>query len=71
MSLFIVRVSETDERMIRTRLPGFYGDGQKAVAALEKELGKCTSHGRNDEQGYSWARDDQGNLFKFFVEGAA
>ena len=70
MALFIVRVSETADRTIRKRLPGYYGDGQKAWQALEKFLVTYEKHGRNDEHGYSWARDDEGNLFKFFVEGS-
>ena len=40
MSLFIVRVTETPGHMVRTRLPGDYGDGQAVMQAMNKELAK-------------------------------
>lgn len=69
MALFIVRVSESGDRMTRTRLPGDYGDGQKAMEALEKLLAAYDSHGRDDQRGY-WARDKEGREFRFEIGGA-
>jgi hypothetical protein len=69
MSLFIVRISETAGRVTRTRLPGEYGDEHAAQKAMETVLTGYTSHGRNDEHGYWWARDRDGNEFKFEISG--
>jgi hypothetical protein len=71
MTLFIVRITENGDRTTRTRLPGYYGDGQQAVQAMEKVLATYPHHGRNDEHGYWWARDDQNRQFKFEISGAA
>jgi hypothetical protein len=67
MSLFIVRISETADGLTRTRLPGDYGDGHAAQKAMETVLTGYTSHGRNGEHGYWWARDHDGRQFKFEI----
>jgi hypothetical protein len=69
MSFFIVRISETADGVTRKRLPGDYGDGHAARKAMETVLTGYTSHGRNDEQDYWWARDYNGTEFKFVISG--
>lgn len=71
MALFIVRIFEkSDGGVTRTVLPERYGDGQQAMAALEKNLKEYPHHGRNDEQGLWWARTAEGVQYRFVIEGA-
>lgn len=66
--MFIVRLSEKDGRHTRKRLPGDYADAQTAVKALETVLAGYVSHGRDEERGYWWARDHEGNEFRFEIK---
>ncbi len=70
MSLFIVRVTETPGHMVRTRLPGDYGDGQAVMQAMNKELAKYPTVGRNDALGHWWAQDSEGREIKFVISGS-
>jgi hypothetical protein len=70
MSFFIVRISETADGVTRKRLPGDYSDPHAARKAMETVLTGYTSHGRNDEQGYWWARDDDGKEFQLIISGS-
>ena len=65
----IVRISETPGRIIRTTLPGQYGDAQQASQALDKILAGYKEHGQKDKKGYPWARDDKGQYFRFEIKG--
>ena len=69
MSLIIVRIKEKPDGVTRTTLPERYGDGQQALMCIEKILASYKSHGRNDEHGYWWARDSQGEEFRFVISG--
>lgn len=70
MSLIIVRIAETAEgRTTRMTLPGDYGNAQAAMRGLEMILAGYTSYGRNEEQGYWWARDYKAEEFRFVISG--
>jgi hypothetical protein len=69
MSLIIVRIKEKADGVKRTMLPQRYGDGQQAIQGMKKVLSGYKNSGRNDEHGYWWARDDQGEEFKFVISG--
>jgi hypothetical protein len=66
--MFIVRVSDKDGRLTRKRLPGDYADAQTALKALGAVLTGYVTHGRNEERGYWWARDHEGNEFRFEIK---
>lgn len=68
MSLIIARIAETAKgRTTRMTLPGAYEDAPAAMRGLETILAGYTSHGRNEEQGYWWARDYKGEEFRFVI----
>jgi hypothetical protein len=71
MALIIVRIfDKPDGGVTRTMLPEQYGDGQQAMASLEKILNEYPHHGRNDEQAWWWARTADGVQYRFVIEGA-
>lgn len=65
----ILRISEVGDQLTPTRLPGNYGDSHEATAALDEVLVGFESHGYNAEHGYHWARDHDGNQFRFVISG--
>lgn len=69
MSFCITRIEETPHG--QTVLPGSYEDHQQAELALKEMLAKYNNSGRNDEQGYWWAYDAQGQTIKFLISRAS
>jgi hypothetical protein len=57
------------DQLTPTRLAGNYGNSQEATVALEDILARFESHGFNAEHGYHWARDHEGNQFRFVISG--
>jgi hypothetical protein len=67
---FTERRSWTEEHHQKWEtLPADYSDRQQATLALEKVLAGYIKHGRNDEQGYWWAIDNEGRQLKFKISG--
>jgi hypothetical protein len=56
--------------MARARLPGDYDNWSDAIKAIEKIVAEYPSHGRNDERGDWWARDNAGQRFQFVIAGS-
>ena len=67
MSRFIVRISEIADDIVKFVLPGYYGDDQQATEGMKQVLAEYPNHGRNEELGYWWARDESGSQFKFVI----
>jgi hypothetical protein len=65
----IIRISEVGDQLTPTRLAGNYDNSQEATVALEDMLAGFESHGFNTEHGYHWARDHEGNQFRFVISG--
>jgi hypothetical protein len=71
MSLFIVRIQDKPDGGVHRKVIGSerYGDGQQAIAGVEKILRTYAKHGYDDHQGYWWARDKDDQEYRFVVEG--
>ena len=65
----IIRITEVGDQLTPTRLAGNYHDSQEAMVALEEVLAGFESRGYNAEHGYHWARDQEGNQFRFVISG--
>ena len=67
MSHFIVRISEIADDIVKKVLPGHYSDREQATEGVKKVLAEYPSHGRHEEHGYWWARNEDGIRFKFVI----
>ena len=70
MSHFIVRISEIADDIVKKALPGYYADLQEATESIKKVLAEYPRHGRHEEHGYWWARDEDGIQFKFVISAS-
>ncbi|MBL8707693.1 MAG: hypothetical protein JNL25_00750 [Rhodospirillaceae bacterium] len=65
----VIRVRSADNKDDGREVIGVAETRENAIAIIDGELARFTTAGKNEQHDYWWGRNDDGFLYRFFVEG--